>query len=110
MDVFEETYPVPPPEATVADVVAHLEHVRDVAGIDHVGIGGDFDGSTAMPLGLRDVSGYAGLADALRVRHWSEPDLEKLGHRNITRVLHAAEVVAAELRTERGPSMARISA
>jgi membrane dipeptidase len=55
MDDFEATYPVPAPEATLTDVVRHLEHVRAVAGIDHVGLGGDYDGSVSMPVGLRDV-------------------------------------------------------
>ncbi len=81
----------PPPEATVADVVAHLEHVREVAGIDHVGIGGDFDGTDGLPVGLHDVSCYPRLWEALTDNGWSPADLDKLGWRNTLRVLRAAE-------------------
>jgi membrane dipeptidase len=108
MDAFAATYPTPPPTASLDDVVAHAEHVREVAGIDHIGVGGDYDGSAAMPVGLADVSRYPALLAALRARHWSPDDLEKLGHRNIRRVLHDAEEVAARLRTARRPSLARL--
>jgi membrane dipeptidase len=84
----------PPPEATIDDVVAHVEHVRDVAGIDHVGIGGDYDGATLMPVGLADVSGYPRLFDALAARHWSPDDLERLASANVLRVLRDAEDVS----------------
>jgi membrane dipeptidase len=83
----------PPPEATIDDVVAHIEHVRDVAGIDHVGIGGDYDGSALMPIGLGDVSGYPRLFEALRDRNWSSGDLLCLSSGNILRVLRDAESV-----------------
>ena len=65
----------PPPPATLADVVAHVEHVRDVAGIDHVGLGGDYDGVTTLPEGLEDVSRYPNLLEALAERAWSADDL-----------------------------------
>ncbi|MEY4230202.1 MAG: hypothetical protein RLZZ362_1051 [Actinomycetota bacterium] len=81
----------PPPVATIDHVVAHLEHVRDVAGIDHVGIGGDFDGTTMVVDGLHDVSCYPALFDRLRRRHWSSADCEKLATTNALRVLRAAE-------------------
>jgi membrane dipeptidase len=81
----------PPPSATIADVVAHIEHIREVAGIDHVGIGGDFDGSTSMPVDLDDVSGYPRLFDALAERHWSSDELSALQARNILRVIADAE-------------------
>jgi membrane dipeptidase len=84
----------PPPVATIADVVAHIEHVREVAGIDHVGIGGDFDGTTLMPVGLDDVSGYPRLFDALADRLWSSGDLDRLRTDNVLRVMRAAEDVA----------------
>ena len=61
----------PPPVATLAQVVTHIEHVREVAGIDHVGIGGDYMGGEAMPEGLEDVSGYPRLFAALAERGWS---------------------------------------
>jgi membrane dipeptidase len=106
--VFIRTYPEQPPRAHLSDVVAHCEHVREVAGIDHIGIGGDFDGVTTLPEGLGDVSAYPALLEALRDRHWSDDDLQRLGHRNITRTFAEAERVAAALRRERGPSLATI--
>jgi membrane dipeptidase len=84
----------PMPEAAVSDVVKHLNHVRDVAGIDHVGIGGDFDGSSHMPEGLKDVSGYPALFAALADDGWSVGDLDRLKSANILRVMRDAEAVA----------------
>jgi membrane dipeptidase len=84
----------PPPVATLAQVVAHIEHVREVAGIDHVGIGGDYMGADAMPEGLEDVSGYPRLFAALADRKWSTAELAKLAGKNTLRVLRAAEAVA----------------
>jgi membrane dipeptidase len=84
----------PPPRASLDDVVAHLEHVREVAGIDHIGIGGDFDGTDALPVGLEDVSGYPRLFDALLGRSWSADDCTKLAGRNALRVLRAADEAA----------------
>ncbi|HET7432172.1 MAG TPA: dipeptidase [Nocardioides sp.] len=86
---------VPHPAATVDDVVAHLEHVREVAGIDHVGLGGDYDGVDWLPTGLEDVSSYPRLLEALRERHWSDDDLARLTCRNVLRTLRGAEHVAA---------------
>jgi membrane dipeptidase len=87
----ERAETTPPPVATVDDVVAHVEHVRDVAGLDHVGLGGDYDGSTFMPVGLEDVSCYPRLFDALAARGWSDTDLSKLAGANILRVLRDAD-------------------
>lgn len=87
--------PDPLPPATIDDVVRHIEHVREVAGIDHVGIGGDYDGSTTMPAGLDDVSGYPRLFDALRERGWSPADLAKLAHGNMLRVMREVEDASA---------------
>jgi membrane dipeptidase len=84
----------PPPVATLTQVVAHIEHVRAVAGIDHVGIGGDYMGGEAMPEGLEDVSGYPRLFAALADRGWSRVDVAKLAGENTLRVLRAAEDVA----------------
>jgi membrane dipeptidase len=84
----------PPPRATVADVAAHVEHVREVAGIDHVGLGGDFDGGIDGPDGLPDVSGYPALFAELARRGWTEADCAKLAGGNILRVLREAEAVA----------------
>ena len=108
LDAFGDAYPRPCPPATLADVVAHVEHVREVAGLDHVGLGGDFDGTTATPVGLEDVSRFPALLAALRDRGWSEPDLVALTHGNVRRVLRDAEVVAADLQAVRRPSVATI--
>ncbi len=104
-DAFYDSYPGVQPQASLEDVVAHLEHARNVAGIDHLGLGGDFDGTPTAPAGLDDVSCYPALLDALAERGWSNDDLDRLTHRNISRVLHDAEAVAAELRSSRGPSL-----
>jgi membrane dipeptidase len=108
MDVFLQPYLADQPIATLADVVAHCEHVREIAGIDHVGLGGDYDGVEGFPTGLEDVTGYPRLLDALADRGWSEDDLARLGWRNVTRVLGEAEIVAEELRDACGPSLATI--
>lgn len=86
----------PRPAATLAQVADHVDHVREVAGVDHVGLGGDFDGTPDVTTGLEDVSGYPRLLTELGVRGWSEPDLEKLTGRNVLRVMRAAEDRASE--------------
>ena len=78
------------------------------AGVEHIGLGGDYDGVDELPEGLSDASCYPALITALAERGWSADDLTKLGWRNIHRVLGEAEVVAAELRDRCGPSLARI--
>jgi membrane dipeptidase len=105
---FEEEHPRPVADAgTVAD---HLDHMREVAGIDHLGIGGDYDGTAFLPSRLEDVSGYPNLVAELLRRHWSVEDLAKLTWRNAVRVLGDAEAVSRELRGRRGPSVATIGA
>nr|WP_205709374.1 dipeptidase [Kineococcus siccus] len=86
----------PAPVATLADVADHVEHVREVAGVEHVGLGGDYDGTDALPAGLADVSGYPRLLEELARRGFSRADLEALAGRNVLRVLRAAEDVASE--------------
>jgi membrane dipeptidase len=86
----------PRPAATVAQVADHVEHARAVAGPDHIGLGGDFDGTDHLPVGLEDVSGYPRLLAELAGRGWSEPDLEKLTGRNMLRVLRETERLADE--------------
>jgi membrane dipeptidase len=108
LDAFWASYPEPQPAATMEDVVAHLEHLREVAGVEHVGLGGDYDGVTSLPVGLEDVSTYPALLDALRARSWSESDLAALTSGNITRVLSDAEQVSFRLRDTRPPSLATI--
>ncbi len=83
------------PRATLAQVADHLDHVRRVAGADHVGIGSDFDGVTALPVGLEDVSRYPELLAELLRRGWTEEEVEKAAGRNLLRVMRAAEKVAA---------------
>ncbi|HEX8508613.1 MAG TPA: dipeptidase [Propionibacteriaceae bacterium] len=108
MEDYVQSYPTPAPHAGLADVVAHCERIRDVAGVDHIGIGGDFDGITSVPIGLEDVSTYPALLDALAARSWSADDLVKLTHGNLSRTFHAAEAVAVRVRQQRGPSIARL--
>jgi membrane dipeptidase len=81
----------PPPRATLAQVADHIEHVRGVAGIAHVGVGGDYDGSAGMPVGLADVSCYPGLFAELLARGWTEDDCAALAGGNVLRVLRDAE-------------------
>jgi membrane dipeptidase len=92
--------------ATVGDVADHIDHVRDVAGIDAIGIGSDFDGAKGMPAGLDDVSCYPALFAELAGRGYADEDLMKIAGRNVLRVMREAERVAARLRPERPPSRA----
>ncbi len=84
-----------PPRVTVDDVADHIEHIREVAGIDHVGIGADFDGSPHMPVDMGDVASYPVLMSTLAERGWSSAERERLSAGNIIRVLRAAEDSAA---------------
>src|SRR5438045_3944402 len=83
------------PKATLAQVADHIEHIRDVAGVDAVGLGSDFDGITEVPVGLEDVSKFPDLIAELLRRGWTEPDVRKVAGLNALRVLRAAERVAA---------------
>jgi membrane dipeptidase len=82
------------PAATVADVVAQLEYLREVVGVDHIGLGGDFDGADEVTAGLEDVASYPRLFDALRERGWSADELDGLAGRNFLRVMRDVEAVA----------------
>ena len=95
----------PVPLALVAD---HVDHVRKVAGADHVGLGGDYDGNDSWPEGLEDVSGYPRLLAELARRGWSDEDLGKLASGNVLRVMKRAEEVARRLQRERPASTATI--
>jgi membrane dipeptidase len=97
----------PLPKATVAQVADHVEHVRKLAGVDHVGLGGDFDGMDEGPVGLEDVSKYPNLVAELVRRGWSDADLAKLTDGNILRVLRRAEAVAKKAQASRPASNAR---
>ncbi|MFE2051284.1 dipeptidase [Streptomyces sp. NPDC059459] len=103
---FEER--TPRPVATVSTVADHLDHMREVAGVDHLGIGGDYDGTPFTPDGLGDVSGYPNLIAELLDRGWSRADLAKLTWKNAVRVLGEAEDVARGLQATRGPSNASL--
>ncbi|MGJ5755408.1 membrane dipeptidase [Streptomyces puniciscabiei] len=105
-EAFEERNPRP--IATVSTVADHLDHMREVAGVDHLGIGGDYDGTAFTPDGLGDVSGYPNLLAELLDRGWSKADLAKLTWQNAVRVLGAAEDVARDLQATRAPSNATI--
>ncbi|WP_244282833.1 dipeptidase [Streptomyces flavidovirens] len=103
---FEEANPRP--VATVATVADHLDHMREVAGIDHIGIGGDYDGTAFTPAGLEDVAGYPNLIAELLRRGWSEGDVAKLTWHNAVRALRDAESVAKSLQ-HRPPSNATLA-
>jgi membrane dipeptidase len=98
MVTFVPRFVSPRAEATVADVVAHVEHAREIAGIDHIGIGGDFDGVPVVTTGLEDVSRYPVLFEALLDRGWTGEDCAKLAGRNALRVLRMAEDMATDQR------------
>ena len=92
------------PRATLKQVADHIEHVRKVAGADHVGIGSDFDGIDTVPEGLEDVSKFPDLFAELIRRGWSDTDLKKLAGQNLLRAMRAAEATAARLQKVREPS------
>ena len=94
----------PAPRATVADVADHIDHIRKVAGIDHIGLGGDFDGITSVPEGLEDVSKYPALTAELLRRGYKDDDVKKILGLNILRVMRGAEKVSATLQKERAAS------
>jgi membrane dipeptidase len=106
MDAWTQANPAP--RVTLGQVADHIEHVKKVAGVDHVGIGSDFDGITEVVEGLEDVSTYPALFAELSRRGWSEADLRKLAGENVLRALARAEAVSKRLRKERKPSTATI--
>jgi membrane dipeptidase len=97
MDAIRPEWEVahPPPEATLAQVADHVDHVRQVAGVEHVGLGGDFDGTSDVTVGLEDVSTYPALFAELLSRGWTESDCAALAGANLLRALRAAESAAA---------------
>ena len=103
---WEAEHPRPP--VTLAEVADHVEHVREVAGVDHVGIGGDYDGVDWLPEGLEDVSRYPALIAELLDRGWSEADCGKLASGNVLRTMRDAEAAARAISARRGPSRSRI--
>jgi membrane dipeptidase len=94
----------PRPPVGIKEVADHIDHIRKVAGVDHVGIGSDFDGIDDTPDGLPDVSAFPALFAELARRGWTEASLRKLAGENVLRVLARAEQVSARLKRERPPS------
>jgi membrane dipeptidase len=88
----------PRPITTLAQVADHIEHIRQVAGIDHVGLGSDFDGIPDAPVGLEGVDRYPALLEELMRRGWSDADIAKLAGDNLLRAMGAAEQVSLKLR------------
>jgi membrane dipeptidase len=99
---------VPKVKITIGQVADHVEHVRQVAGVDHIGLGGDYDGNDTWPEGLEDVSTYPRLFAELVRRGWSDSDLARLAQGNLLRVLRSAEVTARRLQAARPASLATI--
>ena len=95
--------------ASIKDVADHIEHVRDVAGIDHVGIGSDYWGMVDMPVGLEDVSGFPRLFAELIERGWNDEDLRKLAGKNMLRLMREVELVARTLQSATPPSNVTIA-
>jgi membrane dipeptidase len=106
LDKWTETNPSP--KATLAQIADHLDHIKKVAGIDHIGIGSDFDGIESVPVGLENTSKYPALFAELLRRGYSDADVQKIMGRNILRVMRQAEAVAKKLQAERSPSLAKI--
>jgi membrane dipeptidase len=96
------------PKTSVARVADHIEHVSRVAGVEHIGIGADFDGNELWPEGLSDVSMYPNLFAELVRRGWSPDQLRLIAGENVLRAMARAEAVAAELQQETPPSTARL--
>jgi membrane dipeptidase len=94
------------PTTTIARVADHVDYIRDISGVDHLGIGSDFDGNWKWPDGLSDVSMFPNLFAELIRRGWSDADLRKLAGENLLRAMAKAERVAAELQRERPASTA----
>jgi membrane dipeptidase len=85
------------PPTSIAKVADHIEHIRDVAGVEHIGLGGDFDGNSQWPEGLSDVSMYPNLFAELIRRGWSDNDLKLLAGENLLRAMERAEAVSRRL-------------
>ena len=108
LEAWEKAHPKP--IVTLAEVADHIEHIRKVAGIDHVGIGSDFDGIPTTPQGLEAVDRYPALLAEMMRRGWSDADVAKLAGLNVLRVMEQAEQVAARLQAVRPPSEALLQA
>ena len=107
LKAWDAAHPKPP--VTVADVADHIEHIRKVAGVDHAGLGSDFDGIPETPDGLESVERFPALLQELERRGWSDAELAKVAGDNLLRVLSQAEIVSTRLRSERPPSSATLA-
>jgi membrane dipeptidase len=101
LDAWQQAHPRP--LVTVATIADHIDHIRKVAGVDHVGLGSDFDGIPFLPQGLEGVEHFPGLMAELMRRGWSDQDVAKVAGENLLRVLAAAEAVAAKLSVSTQP-------
>jgi len=102
--VQEWTSAHPAPRATLAEAADHIDHVRKLAGIDHIGLGSDFDGITMVPQGLEDVSKYPALVAELLRRGYNDDEVKKILGDNVLRIMRDVEKVSKRLQSERGPS------
>lgn len=107
LDAWDAGHPAP--RATLSQVADHIDHIREVAGIDHIGLGSDFDGITSVPQGLEDVSKFIDLTRELLRRGYGDEDVQKILGRNVLRVMRTVEATSARLQKERGPSEALIT-
>ncbi|MEG2313421.1 dipeptidase [Brevundimonas sp.] len=107
-ELAEWTTAHPIPRATLDDVVAHIQHVRDVAGIDHIGLGGDFDGVDALPVDVEAVDAYPRILGRLIQNGWSDADIRKLAGENMLRVMRGVEAVS-ESQTALRPNLSRLN-
>ena len=108
ISAWRKAHPEPPP-ATLADVANHIDHIRKIAGVDHIGIGSDFEGYHGALKGLEDVSCYPALLAELMRRGYSKNDLKKIAGLNVLRVLREAEKVSAKLQHESRAATENIS-
>jgi membrane dipeptidase len=98
----------PAPPATLAQLADHIDHLVEIAGVEHVGLGSDFDGGELLPTGMEDVSCFPNLIAELLRRGYSDNDVRAIAGGNILRVMRGAEATAARLHAERPPSEATI--
>jgi membrane dipeptidase len=102
LDAWVKAHPAP--RATVADAADHIDHIKKVAGIDHIGLGGDFDGITSVVEGLEDVSKYPALTAELLRRGYKDEEIKKILGLNVLQVMREVEKVSARLQKERAAS------
>jgi membrane dipeptidase len=98
----------PKPAVVLTEVADHIDHIRVIAGVDHVGLGSDFDGISETPTGLDGADKFPALLAELARRGWSDDDLGKVAGGNLLRVMAQVEAVSTRLRAQRGPSAATI--